>query len=181
VLQKTWLRGRPLKFANLYHMAKLAVYPGSFDPVTLGHLDIVARAAKLFDELEVLVVHNPEKTSKLSLETRISLIEDSLEEVDVDTSNIRVSSLTSGLLVEHCRKVSAQVLIKGFRNNVDLDYELPMAKVNRDLSGIETVFIAADPQFGLVASSLVRQVAELGGPVENYVTQAVAKVLRDGK
>lgn len=178
MLQKTWSRVSPPKFANLYLMAKLAVYPGSFDPVTLGHLDIVARAAQLFDELEVLVVHNPEKNSKLSVETRISLIQDSLAEIGVDTSNIRVASLTSGLLVEHCRKVSAEVLIKGFRNNVDLDYELPMAKVNRDLSGIETVFIAADPQFGLVASSLVRQVAKLGGPVENYVTDVVAKALR---
>jgi pantetheine-phosphate adenylyltransferase len=83
--------------------------------------------------------------------------------------------------VDYLRQVDARVLLKGFRNNVDLDYELPMAKVNRDLSGIETVFIAADPAYGLIASSLVRQVAELGGPVENYVSKAVAKALRGSK
>lgn len=158
-------------------MAKLAVYPGSFDPITLGHVDIIARAASLFDELEVLVVHNPDKAPRFSSAERVQLIKDSLAESLVDVSNVRVTELTTGLLVDYLRQAKAKVLLKGFRNNVDLDYELPMAKVNRDLSGIETVFIAADPQYGLVASSLVRQVAELGGPVENYVSKAVAKAL----
>ena len=158
-------------------MAKLAVYPGSFDPITLGHVDIIARAASLFDELEVLVVHNPDKAPRFTTAERVQLIKDSLSEALVNASNIKVTELSSGLLVDHMRLVGAKVLLKGFRNNVDLDYELPMAKVNRDLSGIETVFIAADPQYGLVASSLVRQVAELGGPVENYVSKAVAKAL----
>lgn len=162
-------------------MAKLAVYPGSFDPITLGHVDIIARASLLFDELEVLVVHNPDKAPKFTSSQRVELIKLSLEEAKVSSANIRVTELTSGLLVDHLREVNAKVLLKGFRNNVDLDYELPMAKVNRDLSGIETVFIAADPQYGLVASSLVRQVAELGGAVENYVSSAVAKALRTKK
>lgn len=162
-------------------MSRIAIYPGSFDPVTLGHIDIAARSAKLFDEVQILVVHNPEKDSILSLEKRMSLIEQSLLEVSVDTSNIKIASLESGLLVEYCRRAGASVLIKGFRNNVDLDYELPMAKVNRDLSGIETIFIAADPQYGLVASSLVRQVAKLGGPVGNYVTKVVAQELEGEK
>jgi pantetheine-phosphate adenylyltransferase len=159
-------------------MAKLAVYPGSFDPITLGHVDIIARAAKLFDELHVLVVHNPEKSAQFSSAERIKLIEQSLDEADITRGNIKVTELASGLLVDYLRQVDAKVLIKGFRNNVDLDYELPMAKVNRDLSGIETIFMAADPQYGLVASSLVRQVASLGGPVENYVSASVAKALR---
>jgi pantetheine-phosphate adenylyltransferase len=162
-------------------MAKLAVYPGSFDPITLGHVDIIARAASLFDELEVLVVHNPDKAPRFTSAERVQLIKDSLAEAKLDAPNIRVTELSSGLLVDYLREVNAKVLLKGFRNNVDLDYELPMAKVNRDLSGIETVFIAADPQYGLVASSLVRQVAQLGGPVENYVTQAVARALRSSK
>lgn len=162
-------------------MAKLAVYPGSFDPITLGHVDIIRRAASLFDELEVLVVHNPDKAPRFSSSERVQLIKDSLEEASVDLSNVRVTELTSGLLVDYLREAGAKVLLKGFRNNVDLDYELPMAKVNRDLSGIETIFIAADPQYGLVASSLVRQVAELGGPVENYVSKAVARALGDKK
>lgn len=159
-------------------MAKLAVYPGSFDPITLGHVDIITRAASLFDELEVLVVHNPEKTPRFSSAERVELIRASLAETENNSSNVRVTELSSGLLVDYLRQVDAKALIKGFRNNVDLDYELPMAKVNRDLSGIETVFIPADPQYGLVASSLVRQVAQLGGPVENYVSKAVARALR---
>lgn len=158
-------------------MAKLAVYPGSFDPITLGHVDIISRASLVFDELEVLVVHNPEKTPGFSSSERVELIKASLAEAGIAISNIRVTELTSGLLVDYLKNVNAKVLIKGFRSNVDLDYELPMAKVNRDLSGIETVFIAADPQYGLVASSLVRQVAELGGPVEKYVSKAVARSL----
>jgi pantetheine-phosphate adenylyltransferase len=162
-------------------MAKLAVYPGSFDPITLGHVDIIERAALLFDELEVLVVHNPDKAPRFSSSERVALIKESLAEAGISSSNIKVTELSSGLLVDYLREVNARVLLKGFRNNVDLDYELPMAKVNRDLSGIETVFIAADPAYGLVASSLVRQVAELGGPVENYVSKAVAKALRGSK
>lgn len=162
-------------------MAKLAVYPGSFDPITLGHVDIIERAALLFDELEVLVVHNPDKAPRFTSAERVQLIKDSLSEAGTKGSNIKVTELSSGLLVDYLRQVDARVLLKGFRNNVDLDYELPMAKVNRDLSGIETVFIAADPAYGLVASSLVRQVAELGGPVEKYVSKAVAKALRGSK
>lgn len=158
-------------------MSTLAVYPGSFDPVTLGHVDIIERCAKIVDELHVLVVHNPEKSPRFSSSKRIELIQDSLREAGVSSANIKVTELSSGLLVDYIRKVDAKLLVKGFRNNVDLDYELPMAKVNRDLSGIETIFIPADPQYGLVASSLVRQVAALGGPVQQYVSAAVAKAL----
>lgn len=160
-------------------MAKLAVYPGSFDPITLGHVDIIARSSNLFDQLHVLVVHNPEKQPRFDSSQRVNLIRESLAEAGVAEDNITITELSTGLLVDYIRRVNAQVLIKGFRNNVDLDYELPMAKVNRDLSGIETIFISADPQYGLVASSLVRQVAALGGPVENYVSKAVAKALRE--
>lgn len=158
-------------------MPTLAVYPGSFDPITLGHVDIIERCSKIVDELHVLVVHNPEKSPMFSSAKRIELIQESLKEAGVTNSKIKVTELSSGLLVDYIRKVDAKLLIKGFRNNVDLDYELPMAKVNRDLSGIETIFISADPQYGLVASSLVREVASLGGPVQNYVSAAVAKAL----
>ncbi len=168
-----------MNVANLVAMAKLAVYPGSFDPITLGHVDIIARSSKLFDELHILVVHNPEKVSSFDSGTRMKLIRDSLAEAGIAVKNIIIAELSSGLLVDYIRKVDAQVLIKGFRNNVDLDYELPMAKVNRDLSGIETIFISADPQYGLVASSLVKEVAALGGSVENYVSNAVAKALKE--
>ena len=158
-------------------MPTLAVYPGSFDPITLGHVDIIQRCSKIVDELHVLVVHNPEKKPRFSSAKRIELIQESLKEAGVTSANIKVTELSSGLLVDYIRKVDAKLLIKGFRNNVDLDYELPMAKVNRDLSGIETIFISADPKYGLVASSLVSEVASLGGPVQNYVSAAVAKAL----
>ena len=90
-----------------------------------------------------------------------------------------VDSLASGLLVDYCRSISAQALVKGVRTNVDLDYELPMAQVNRDLSGIETVFLPADPAHGFISSSLVKQVAELGGDISKYVPELVAKALKN--
>lgn len=165
-------------------MKKIAVYPGSFDPVTFGHLDIAARAAGLVDELHILVVHNPGKKPFFSSEERTKLIEASFTEAArfgkafPTTTKLVVDTLDQGLLVDYCRKVGATVLIKGVRNNADLDYELPMARVNRDLAGVETIFLAADPGQGFVSSSLVRQVAELGGSVEKYVPAAVVKALR---
>jgi len=153
----------------------IAVYPGSFDPITFGHIDIATRAAKLFETVHVLVVHNPAKHPKLSLEKRVDLVKAVLAEVP---GNFVVSSLASGLLVDYCKEVKAEALVKGIRTNVDIDYELPMAQVNRDLSGIETVFLPADPAHGFISSSLVKQVADLGGDVSKYVPELVAKALK---
>ena len=159
-------------------MSTIAVYPGSFDPITLGHLDIIARAAKVVDELNVVVVHNPAKTPRFSSSERVELIRASLAEHGIHSNaKVVVDTLDSGLLVNYCRMVGASVLVKGFRSNVDLDYELPMAQVNRDLAGVETIFIPADPQHGHVSSSLVKQVADLEGSVTKYVSQAVARAL----
>lgn len=154
----------------------IAVYPGSFDPITFGHVDIATRAAKLFDTVHVLVVHNPAKNPKLSLEKRVELVKAVLEAVP---GKFLVDSLASGLLVDYCRSISAQALVKGVRTNVDLDYELPMAQVNRDLSGIETVFLPADPAHGFISSSLVKQVADLGGDISKYVPELVVKALKN--
>ena len=154
----------------------IAVYPGSFDPITFGHIDIATRAAKLFDTVHVLVVHNPAKNPKLSLEKRVELVKAVLAAVP---GKFVVDSLASGLLVDYCRSISAQALVKGVRTNVDLDYELPMAQVNRDLSGIETVFLPADPAHGFISSSLVKQVADLGGDISKYVPELVAKALKN--
>jgi pantetheine-phosphate adenylyltransferase len=154
----------------------IAVYPGSFDPITFGHIDIATRAAKLFDTVHVLVVHNPAKDPKLSLEKRVELVKGVLAAVP---GKFVVDSLASGLLVDYCRSISAQALVKGVRTNVDLDYELPMAQVNRDLSGIETVFLPADPAHGFISSSLVKQVADLGGDISKYVPELVAKALKN--
>ena len=153
----------------------IAVYPGSFDPITFGHIDIATRAAKLFETVHVLVVHNPGKNPKLSLETRVELVRAVLAD---KPGNFVVSSLASGLLVDYCKEVKAEALVKGIRTNVDIDYELPMAQVNRDLSGIETVFMPADPAQGFISSSLVKQVAELGGDISKYVPQEVVKALQ---
>lgn len=159
-------------------MPSIAVYPGSFDPITLGHLDIVARAAKLFDELHVLVVHNPSKAPNFSSEERVELIRASLAEQKISgPAKITVDTLDGGLLVNYCKMVGATALVKGFRTSVDLDYELPMAQVNRDLAEVETVFIPADPVHGHVSSSLVKQVAALDGQVTKYVTECVARAL----
>jgi pantetheine-phosphate adenylyltransferase len=154
----------------------IAVYPGSFDPITFGHIDIATRAAKLFETVHVLVVHNPGKNPKLSLDKRVELVKAVLAN---QPGNFVVSSLASGLLVDYCKEVKAEALVKGIRTNVDIDYELPMAQVNRDLSGIETVFLPADPAHGFISSSLVKQVASLGGDIRKYVPAEVVEALKN--
>ena len=154
----------------------IAVYPGSFDPITFGHIDIATRAAKLFETVHVLVVHNPGKNPKLSLDKRVELVKAVLAN---QPGNFVVSSLASGLLVDYCKEVKAEALVKGIRTNVDIDYELPMAQVNRDLSGIETVFLPADPAHGFISSSLVKQIASLGGDISKYVPAEVVEALKN--
>jgi len=158
-------------------MKRIAVVPGSFDPVTLGHLDIIERAAGLFDELHVLVVHNPGKTALLPIAQRVSLIEQSVAEASLP-GNIVVTSWSVGLLVDYCTDVGASVLVKGIRSQVDVAYETPMAIVNRNLAGVETIFMLPNPAHAHVSSSLVRQVAALGGDISPYVPPAVARYLQ---
>jgi pantetheine-phosphate adenylyltransferase len=160
-------------------MNRIAVVPGSFDPVTLGHLDVIGRAAALYDELHVLVVHNPDKTAMLPIAQRVSLIEQSIAAAKFP-DNIRVTSWSVGLLVDYCTEVGAEVLLKGIRSQADVAYETPMALVNRDLSGVETVFLLPNPAHAHVSSSLVRQVSALGGDVTPYVPAVVAKYLKQG-
>ena len=157
-------------------MTQLAIYPGSFDPITLGHLSVLQRAATVFESVALIIVHNPSKKPTFSLAQRVELAKASLAEVGAP-SNINVSTLESGLLVEHAQRLGTKAIIKGFRTASDIEYELPMSQINRDLSGIETVFLAAEAGFGFVSSSLVREVASLGGDVSKYVTESVAKAL----
>ena len=161
-------------------MSRIAVVPGSFDPVTLGHLDVIDRAAGLFDELHVLVVHNPAKTALLPIAERVSLLREAVVEAGLP-DNIRVESWSVGLLVDYCTDVGASVLVKGIRSQVDVAYETPMAIVNRNLAGVETVFLLPDPAHAHVSSSLVRQVASLGGDVSPYVPRAVSTYLTTPK
>jgi len=158
-------------------MNRIAVVPGSFDPVTLGHLDVIGRAAGLFDELHVLVVHNPDKSALLPIAQRVSLIEQSVVEAGLP-GNILVTSWSVGLLVDYCTDVGASVLVKGIRSQVDVAYETPMAIVNRNLAGVETVFMLPNPAHAHVSSSLVRQVSALGGDVAPYVPSVVAQYLQ---
>ncbi|MBP2458047.1 pantetheine-phosphate adenylyltransferase [Clavibacter michiganensis] len=157
-------------------MQRIAVVPGSFDPVTLGHLDVIRRAARLYDELVVLVVHNPGKTPMLPLEERVALLERVIRDAALPDA-VRVDSWGAGLLVDYCRQVGATVLVKGVRSQLDVTYETPMALVNRDLADVETVLLLPDPAHAHVSSSLVRQVEALGGDVAPYVPAAVAEAL----
>ena len=156
--------------------SRIAVVPGSFDPPTLGHLDVIRRAAALYDQLHVLVVHNPGKEAMLPIAQRLSLLEQSIAEEGVE-GNVVVASWSVGLLVDYAQDVDAGVLVKGIRSQIDVAYETPMAIVNRNLAGIETVFMLTDPAHAHVSSSLVRQVAALGGDVAPYVPRAVAEFL----
>ncbi|MGB3911562.1 MAG: pantetheine-phosphate adenylyltransferase [Pseudolysinimonas sp.] len=158
-------------------MSRIAVVPGSFDPVTLGHLDVIERAAGLFDELHVLVVHNPGKTALLPIAQRVSLIQEAVVEAGMP-GNITVTSWSVGLLVDYCTDVGASVLVKGIRSQIDVAYETPMAIVNRNLAGVETIFLLPDPAHAHVSSSLVRQVASLGGDVSPYVPRVVSAFLQ---
>ncbi len=155
-------------------MPQIAVIPGSFDPVTNGHLDVIRRAAGIFDEVHVLVVHNPDKQAMIPIARRVELIETALG----TTRNIVVRSWTVGLLVDYCTDVGARVIVKGLRNTADLEYEQPMAIVNRHLGKIETVFMMPNPEHAHVSSSLVRQVASLGGDVAPYVPEVVREFLQ---
>jgi len=156
-------------------MRRIAVLPGSFDPVTLGHLDVISRAIKIFDEVHVVVVHNPSKSALLPIAQRVTLIEQALQQAGLE--GVVVAQWSVGLLVDYCSEVGATVLVKGLRTNQDLAYETPMALVNRNLAGIETVFMLPEPGHAYVSSSLVRQVAALGGDVRPYVPHVVADYL----
>ncbi|CAB4533121.1 MAG: pantetheine-phosphate adenylyltransferase [Actinobacteria bacterium] len=158
-------------------MSKLAVYPGSFDPITLGHLDIIERSLEVFEHLQVVVVHNPGKEPFFTPAERVQMVTESLAERNL-LSRVTVSSLDSGLLTTYAKQLGATVMIKGFRTGVDIEYELPMARVNRDLTGIETVFLPSDPGNTHISSSLVKQVAALDGEISKYVTASVIRAFK---
>lgn len=155
-------------------MTKLAVYPGSFDPITLGHLDIIERALEVFERLQVVVVHNPGKKPFFTVAERVEMVTDALIERGL-MGRVTVDTLESGLLTDYTTALGANVLIKGFRTGVDIEYELPMARVNRDLTGIETIFLPSDPANTHISSSLVKQVATLNGDISKYVPASVIR------
>ena len=157
-----------------------AVCPGSFDPVTNGHVDVITRAAALYDDLVVAVLVNPGKAGLFSVDERIAL----LREAVADVPNVTVDSF-QGLLVDYCRSNDIPVIVKGLRAVSDFEYELQMAQMNRELAGVETLFVPTAPQVGHLSSSLVKQIATFGGDVSRLVPKVVddrlrARAARDG-
>lgn len=151
----------------------VAVCPGSFDPFTLGHLDVVRRAASLFDVVVVGVARNSAKSALLDPATRVRLASEAV----AGLPNVRVD-VVPGLLVDFCREVGARAIVKGLRGGADLDAETPMALMNRHLVGVETVFVIGDQSFAHVASSMVKDVARYGGPIDDLVPPGVADAVR---
>lgn len=152
-----------------------AVYPGSFDPVTFGHLDIIQRGAKIFDRVTVAVLINPNKNPLFTVEQRMELI----REVTKDMKNVDVDSF-HGLLVDYMRQKKANTIIKGLRAVSDFEYELQMASINRKLDeNIETFFMMTNNKYSYLSSSIVREVARYFGPVNDLVPLIVEKALKE--
>ena len=152
-------------------MTTKAVCPGSFDPITVGHVDIINRAAAMFDEVTVLVTANPDKPSGLfSVEERVDFIRETFD------SHIKVD-WWSGLLVDYTTEQGIDTLVKGLRSSLDYEYELPMAQMNRRLSGIDTIFLLTDEKYGYISSSLCKQVAKFGGDVTGMFPEHVGRAV----
>ncbi len=153
-----------------------AVCPGSFDPATNGHLDIVGRTSKLYDEVILAVLVNPDKAGMFSIDERIDMLNECVAEYGYP--NVRVTSF-EGLLVDFCRANDATVVVKGLRAVSDFDYELQMAQMNLGLGGVETLFMATNPLYSFLSSSLIKDVAAWGGDVSDHVPGIVARRLRE--
>lgn len=151
-----------------------AICPGSFDPVTNGHLDIIGRASVLYDEMVVGVLINSSKDCLFSLEERMQLLASATSEYP----NIRIEAF-GGLLVDYCRANNIPVVVKGLRAVSDFDYELQMAQMNNGLAGVETLFMATNPLYSFLSSSLVKEVARYGGDVSAHVPEVVRQALKN--
>ncbi|MFB7665683.1 pantetheine-phosphate adenylyltransferase [Kitasatospora sp. NPDC056138] len=151
-----------------------AVCPGSFDPITNGHLDIIERASKLYDVVHVAVLINPNKQGMFSIAERIALI----EETTAPYGNVVVES-HQGLLVDYCRDRGIPAIIKGLRAVSDFDYELQMAQMNHGLTGVETLFVPTSPTYSFLSSSLVKEVASYGGDVSHLLPGTVHRRLTE--
>jgi pantetheine-phosphate adenylyltransferase len=151
-----------------------AVCPGSFDPPTNGHLDVIGRASALFDDVVVAVLVNKSKKSMFTVDERIAM----LTEVVAPYPNVTVGSF-HGLLVDYCRDNGIRAIVKGLRAVTDFDYELQMAQMNQQLSGVDTLFMSASPEYSFIASSLVKEVATYGGDVAHLLPESVHRRLLD--
>lgn len=151
---------------------KKAVCPGSFDPITNGHLDVIERASGLFDEVVIAVLVNNSKTGLFTIEERVDMITESVQHLN----NVKVDTW-SGLLVDYCRAHNIAAIVKGLRAVSDFDYELQMAQMNLQLKGVDTLLMATKPAYSFLSSSLVREIARYGGDVSTLVPPRVLKDL----
>lgn len=155
-------------------MTDIAVCPGSFDPVTLGHLDVIERAATRFERVVVACLRNIGKSPLLEPEERIDLLRAATEHL----ANVRIEAF-DGLLVDFCRAQGATTIVKGLRAASDFENELKMAQMNAALSGVETLFMATNPRYSYLSSSLVKEVARFRGDIGAFVPEVVARRLRE--
>lgn len=153
-----------------------AIYPGSFDPVTLGHLDIIKRSAEIFDEVIVGILNNPQKSPLFSVEERVKI----LEEVTADLPNVKIDSF-SGMLVDYAQKNHIHVSIRGLRGVSDLEYENQVAQYNNKLSDgdLHTIFLVTSPEYSYISSSGVKEVAGFHGDISPYLPKRVAELVRE--
>jgi len=162
------------KFLCEFSQMRRAIYPGSFDPVTNGHLDVIERARKLFDEVVVAVAHNDEKQPLFSLKERLDLLQETAGRID----NVRIAEF-EGLLVEFARAEQAGAVIRGLRAVSDFEFEFQMALMNRKLdAAVETIFLMPKEEYTYLSSRIVKEIARLGGDVSSFVPACVAKALR---
>jgi pantetheine-phosphate adenylyltransferase len=153
---------------------KRVVCPGSFDPITYGHLDIVERASSIFDEVVIAVMVNKTKQTLFTVEERIEMT----KEVTKRFPNVKVDSW-SGLLVDYCKKNDISIIVKGLRAVTDFDYELQMSQINLQLQGVETLFLSTAPAHSFLSSSLVKEIASHGGDVSSYIPAELLERLKD--
>jgi len=152
-----------------------AIYPGSFDPLTNGHLDLIARAAKIFDHLVVAILRNSSKNPLFTVEERVAMLSEGIAEFE----NVSISTF-DGLLVDFAREQKAQAVVRGIRAISDYEYEFQMALMNRRLSpDVETIFLMPDAKYSFVSSRLVKEVFRLGGSVEGLVPKFVIERMKD--
>jgi pantetheine-phosphate adenylyltransferase len=151
-----------------------AVCPGSFDPVTLGHIDVFERASAQFDEVVVAILINPAKKGMFDLDERIAMLEESTSHL----SNLRVES-GQGLVVDFVRAQGMTAIVKGLRTGTDFEYELQMAQMNKHIAGVDTFFVATAPEYSFVSSSLAKEVATLGGDVSRLLPEPVNRRMRE--
>ena len=156
-------------------MPKQLIYPGAFDPITLGHIDVIKRALKLFGKVTVAVTDNPRKKPTFSVSQRVSMVKKALEGIN----GVKVESF-NGLLVDYAKKKKAQIIIRGLRELSDFEFEFQNAIINRKLGNIETILIVTDPKYFYLSSSVVKEIAGMGGNISCFVPENVEFFLKKG-